>query len=100
MVVTLECNSSPLYRLNYTVTSTTLPSFNDIILESATECQAQVIWRINPPSSDVTLSAVHNSPQDDSVGDKIQADVQLFDYLGDSIIRAYRSITYRCHFHV
>ncbi len=79
------------------MTSATLPSLNISKVVSNIECEAQILWHKNPLSSEITLSVAQDWLEGDFVGDEIRDDVQLFDYLGDSIIRNIRSMTYRCN---
>jgi hypothetical protein len=94
---TLQCYNTSLHQLNYTVTSATLPSFNVSKVASDKACEIEVQWHKDPLSTYITYSAAETALIADFVGDQFPADVQLSDYRGDSIVRVYRSMTYRCN---
>jgi hypothetical protein len=94
---TLQCYSTSLHELNYTVTSATLPSYNVNKVTSDKACEIEVRWHKDPLSSAIKFSAANTLLIGDFVGDQFRADVQLSDYRGDSIIRVYRSMTYKCN---
>jgi hypothetical protein len=96
LVGALECYKSYQHILNYTVTSATLPSFNESEIVSNDECWVEIVWYENPSFSVLILYGKGTSARDDFGRDELFVDIQLFLEPFQTTIESEHSLKYRC----